>query len=161
MKCETHLTPVHQPLDGLHFAGLWAEAPEGSGLLLAVLLRLVEKHSERVVEQKPYWQHEQPLQEGEGEKEGHWRKRFSAFHPCALRAAAAVGVECLAQVPHHGDDKGGKERRLSPCFRLCEMKCKRAKEGRTKWRRGDSGGTMEGGRRVGLDQKEERKRGKD
>lgn len=41
------------------------------------------------------------------------------------------------------------------------MKYKRVKEGNTNWRRGDSGRLMEGGRRVGLDQKEERKRGKD
>lgn len=46
---------------GLHFAGRWAEAPEGSWLMLAVLVSLVEKHPESLVDQKPRWQAEQPL----------------------------------------------------------------------------------------------------
>lgn len=57
-------------LDGSHFTGLWAETPKGSRLLLAVLVRLVEKHSEGIVEQKPCWQTEQPL---ERERE-RWRE---------------------------------------------------------------------------------------
>lgn len=60
------LTPVHHPLDGLHFTGLWAESPEGSRLLLAVLVRLVEEHSEIIVEQKPGWQPEQSLEREKG-----------------------------------------------------------------------------------------------
>lgn len=59
-------TLVYYPLDGLHFTGLWAETPEGSRLLLAVLVCLVEKHSESIVEQKPGWQPEQSLERERG-----------------------------------------------------------------------------------------------
>lgn len=58
---------------GLHFAGRWAKTPEGSRLVLAVLVRLVEKHPESFIEQKPCWQSQQPLgerREEEGERDG-------------------------------------------------------------------------------------------
>lgn len=52
---------------GLHFAGRWTETPEGSRLVLAVLVRLVEKHPESLIEQQAR-QTQQPLgEERDGE----------------------------------------------------------------------------------------------
>lgn len=63
----------------LHFAGRWAETPEGSRLVLAVLVRLVEKHPESFVEQQPCWQTQQPLRERrERGREDEARKMGSA-----------------------------------------------------------------------------------
>lgn len=48
---------------GSHFAGIWAETPEALRLLLAVLVRLVEKHPQSFIHQKPGWETQQPLGE--------------------------------------------------------------------------------------------------
>lgn len=99
---------------GLHFAGRWAETPEGSRFVLAVLVRLVEKHPESLVEQEPCWQTQQPLgerreRENEAMKRG-WITRKDRVKKDRKKDDEAMEMEFEKEGNHGGlgGGQGGK-----------------------------------------------------